>query len=238
MNYFVFFLLFKRRYKTAVRNYEARLYILFFLTTGILVSVSLIKSGVFSKNADAIGYGFMQVVSFGTTTGFRMANLTGWPTFCKMTLMIIAIIGGCTFSASGGIKVIRFVVVYKLIVRGIYKRIHPKAIKPVMFEKKPLPADIASTITSFVILYFAVFMLGAILISLDNLDMETTFSAVIAAMSTNGTAFGLLSNSDFGIFSAGAKLGLSILMLAGRLELYPVVIMFCRSFWNPDKANS
>lgn len=81
-------------------------------------------------------------------------------------------------------------------------------------------------------------MLGAILISLDNLDMETTFSAVIAAMSTNGTAFGLLSNSDFGIFSAGAKLGLSILMLAGRLELYPVVIMFCRSFWNPDKANS
>ena len=238
MNYFVFFLIFKKRYKTAIKNYEARLYILFFLTGGTLVSISLIKSGVFSSSADATGHAFMQVISFGTTTGFRMSDLSGWPTFCKTMLIVLAITGGCTFSASGGIKVIRFVVVYKLIIRGIYKRIHPKAIKPVMFEKKPLPADIASTITSFVILYFGVFMLGSILIALDNMDMETTFSAVIASISTNGAAFGLLSNADFSIFSSGAKLGLSLLMLAGRLELYPVIVLFCRSFWNPDKAKA
>lgn len=81
-------------------------------------------------------------------------------------------------------------------------------------------------------------MLGSILIALDNMDMETTFSAVIASISTNGAAFGLLSNADFSIFSSGAKLGLSLLMLAGRLELYPVIVLFCRSFWNPDKAKS
>ena len=180
----------------------------------------------------------MQVISFGTTTGFKMTNLTNWPTFTKMLLIVLTLVGGCTFSAGGGIKIIRFVVIYKLIVRGVYKRIHPKAIKPVMFEKKPLAADMASSITSFVLLYFGVFMLGSILIALENLDMETTFSAVTAALSTNGTAFGMLTNHNFSIFSPITKLGLSILMLAGRLELYPVIILMTRLFWKPNKSNT
>ena len=80
-------------------------------------------------------------------------------------------------------------------------------------------------------------MLGSILIALENLDMETTFSAVTAALSTNGT-FGMLTNHNFSIFSPIAKLGLSILMLAGRLELYPVIILMTRLFWKPNKSNT
>lgn len=237
LNYFAFFLIYKKKLKVAIKNYEVKVYLLIFIASGILVSISLIKSGMFTGLVDGIGYGFMQVISFGTTTGFRMTDLSNWPSFSKMLLLVLTLIGGCTFSASGGIKVIRFVVVYKLIVRGVYKRIHPKAIKPVMFEKKPLSADMASSITSFVLLYFAVFMFGSILVSLENLDMETTFSAVIAALSTNGTAFGMLTSNDFSIFSPIAKLGFSLLMLAGRLELYPIVILMTRSFWKPSKSN-
>ena len=81
-------------------------------------------------------------------------------------------------------------------------------------------------------------MLGSILIALENLDMETTFSAVTATLSTNGTAFGMLTNHNFSIFSPIAKLGLSILMLAGRLELYPVIILMTRLFWKPNKSNT
>ncbi len=238
LNYFAFFLMYRKKLKTAIKNYEVRVYLLIFLAGGILASISLIKSGMFKGAADGISYGFMQVISFGTTTGFKMTNLSNWPSFTKMLLLVLTLIGGCTFSAGGGIKVIRFVVIYKLIIRGIYKRIHPKAIKPVMFEKKPLSAEMASSITSFVLLYFAVFMLGSILISLENSDMETTFSGVIAALSTNGTAFGMLTENNFSIFSPLAKLGFSVLMLAGRLELYPIVILLTRSFWKPGKINS
>lgn len=238
LNYFVFFLIYKKKLKTAIKNYEVRVYLLIFLACGILVSISLIKSGMYQSVTDSLFYSFMQVISFGTTTGFKMTNLTNWPTFTKMLLIVLTLVGGCTFSAGGGIKIIRFVVIYKLIVRGVYKRIHPKAIKPVMFEKKPLAADMASSITSFVLLYFGVFMLGSILIALENLDMETTFSAVTAALSTNGTAFGMLTNHNFSIFSPIAKLGLSILMLAGRLELYPVIILMTRLFWKPNKSNT
>ena len=109
--------------------------------------------------------------------------------------------------------------------------------KPIMIQGKPVSAQNASSITVYILLYFALLMFGSLVLSLDNFGMETTLSAVVATISTNGTCFGMLTGSDFSFFSGPAKLFLTILMLAGRLELYAVLIMFSPSYWNSDRAS-
>jgi trk system potassium uptake protein TrkH len=122
--------------------------------------------------------------------------------------------------------------------RGVYKRIHPQSVKPIMVQGKPVTAQNASSITVFLLLYFALFIFSALVVSLENQDMETTLSAVVAAFTNNGTCFGKMTGSYFGIFSWFGEFYLSILMLAGRLEMYAVIVLFSRSFWNSDRARS
>ena len=106
-----------------------------------------------------------------------------------------------------------------------------------MTAGRPVSAGNASSMTVFLLLYFAIFLLASILLALDNLDMETTLAAVLATMSTGGTGVGLITGSDFSIFSTFGKLLLTVLMLIGRLEMYAVVVMFSRSYWNTDRAS-
>lgn len=155
-----------------------------------------------------------------------------------MILLVLLFIGGCANSTSGSVKVIRFIIYFKIILRGIYKRIHPKAIKPIMLKGKPVSAATASSVTVFMLLFFAVFIFSSLILALENYDLETTFSAVLGSLTNNGTAFGLITGGNYSIFSSFGKLYCAALMIAGRLEIYPIIILFSRSFWNSDRARS
>ena len=126
----------------------------------------------------------------------------------------------------------------KLIARGLYKRIHPRAVRPVMIQGRPISAAGVSSITVFLMLYFAILIFSFIVLSLENQDMETTLCTAVAAITNNGTCFGEIIGGNFSIFSPFGKLYSALLMLTGRLELYAVLVIFSHSFWNADRARS
>ncbi len=238
ISFMIYFYINIKKFDLVFKHYEVRIYVLIIIISASLIATSLAMSGTYSSIEESIGMASLETIAYATTTGFVATDIGVWPTFAKVMLIILLFIGGCGFSTSGGIKVIRAVVFFKLILRGLYKRIHPRSIKPIMTAGKPISATNASSMTVFLLLYFAVFLLSSILLGLENLDMETTLSAVLATMSTGGTGVGLLTNSDFSIFSPLGKIFLTVLMLIGRLELYAVIIMFSRSYWNMDRTSS
>lgn len=238
INFTMYFYIFHRKWKNIWRNTEIKTYLSLLLGGSVIIALGLIFSGTYTNVFSALGDSFTQAVAFGATSGFEIGNINAWPTICKTVLIILLFIGGCANSTSGSIKIIRFVIFFKLIMRGIYKRIHPTAVRPIMIERKPVSASTASSVTVFILLYFAIFVFSSIIFSLENFDLETTFSLSLACMSNNGTGFGMIAGGNFSILSSFGKIFSAILMLAGRLELIAIIIMFSGSFWNSDRARA
>lgn len=238
VSFMSYFLVAIGRFRDAFRNAEVQTFFRVILGAGVLMSFFLYADGVYDTYLSALGNGIVQSISFCTTTGFIIDDLSGWPVFCQLVLFILALVGGCSFSTSGGMKIIRFKVMLRLIQRGLFKRIHPRSIKPIMIQKKPVSAQSASSIAAFLMLYFGIFMVSAIIISLDNYDLETTFSAAMACLTNNGTGFGRMTGSDFSIFSLPVRLYLIVLMLCGRLEIYGILILLSPSYWNSDRTKT
>ncbi len=238
VNFFMYFYLFQRKWKRAFGNIEILTYLGLLAGASVVIALSLYFGGYYSSILGALGDAFAQAVAFGSTSGYEISNINLWPTSAKMILLILVLIGGCANSTSGSIKVIRFIIYFKLIFRGIYKRIHPRAVKPVMIQGNPVSAAVVSSVAGFVLLYFAVLVFSCLVFSLENLDMETTFSTAVACITNNGTAFGELAGGNFSFFSGFGKFCAAVLMMAGRLELYAIILLFSRTFWFPDRVNS
>ncbi len=238
LNFMVYFLLCTGKWKTALKNIELRTFLLLLFCGSLLITAVLLISGTYDSFGSALLDSVTQAVAFGATSGFEVGDINAWPTACKMVLLILLLIGGCANSTSGSIKVIRFIVFLKLIARGLYKRIHPRAVRPVMIQGRPISAAGVSSITVFLMLYFAILIFSFIVLSLENQDMETTLCTAVAAITNNGTCFGEIIGGNFSIFSPFGKLYSALLMLTGRLELYAVLVIFSHSFWNADRARS
>lgn len=238
INFLLYFFLYNRKWKKAFGIVEIRVYLGLIAGGSLIMAVMLCVSGNRDNFLGALGDSFAQATAFGATSGYEIDDINLWPTTCKMVLLILLFIGGCANSTSGSVKVIRFIIYFKIMMRGIYKRIHPRAIKPIMLQGKPVSAATASSVTVYMLLYFAVFVFSSLVLALENLDLETTFSAVLGCLTNNGTGFGLITGGNYSFFSTFGKLYASGLMLAGRLEIYAIIVLFSRSFWNSDRARS
>lgn len=238
INFMMYFFLYHRKWRPVWRNVELRTYLGLLTGGAAIIAAALVSCGRYDSYLHAFGDGFTQAVAFGATSGFEVDDINMWPTLSKMILLILLFIGGCGNSTSGSIKVIRFIIYFKIILRGVYKRIHPRAVKPIMIQGKPVSAATAASVTVFVMMYFLVLLASALIFSLENMDMETTLCTSLACITNNGTAFGGITGGNFSVLSAGGKLFASILMLSGRLELYAIILLFTRSFWNSDRARS
>lgn len=236
LNFLVYINIYQGRMKHIIKDIESRAFLIIIAVATLLTAGGLFISGTSTGIKESILNAFYGVVSFACTSGFLFADVGTWPTVCKVVLIAVCLIGGCANSTCGGIKVIRFVVFLKLISRGVYKRIHPKSIKAVTIQGKPVSASKASIISTFILLFMAVYLLSALVLSLENMDMETTLTAPIALFTNVGAGFGKIVNADYRIFSPAGKLVCSVIMLLGRLEMYAILILFSRSFWDSDKA--
>jgi trk system potassium uptake protein TrkH len=133
-------------------------------------------------------------------------------------------------------KIVRVQVLFKLIKRGFHKRLHPRSVVAVKLANKPVSAENVSNITAFILMYFFLLFAGALLLSLDGKDALTSFSAVAAMLSNVGVGFGELDyTANYTIFSQPARLFLSFLMIAGRLEFFTVLILLTPSYWRPAR---
>ena len=215
---------------------ELRAFIGILITAIILIATNLWITNTYDSLGESIRYSVFQSSSFITTTGHFATDFNQWPSFSKMILFLLMLIGACSSSTGGGIKVIRVLILFKLIQRGFYKRLHPRAVVPIKIQDKAVPTESVTGITSYLYLYIFIFTLSTLVLSFENIDLLTIFSTVAAIINNVGTGLDIIGPmGSFDGFSAFSKLYLSILMLVGRLELFTIVILFTPSFWNPDR---
>ncbi|MDR3305352.1 MAG: TrkH family potassium uptake protein [Clostridiales Family XIII bacterium] len=227
--------LIKRRVRDFFKEVEIRLYlILLGVFIGLIFAV-LLLTGTYDSPAEAIRYGIFQSVSFITTAGYAGVDFDVWPQITHWMLLIVMVIGGCSGSTSGGIKVVRAAVALSLVKRNIYKKLHPNAVVAVKIGDKTVPADRVSSIATFIILYIVIVMFSCVLLSLENLDAETTLGTVIAMLSNTGLVLGggVGYQESFQVFAPASRLFMTVLMLVGRLEIFTILLLFIPAFWRP-----
>ena len=202
----------------------------------LLVSLNLWLSNTASSVGEALRFALFHTASFATTTGVYSENYDLWPSFSKMILFILMMIGACSASTGGGIKIIRIMVLVKLILRGFFIRLHPRAVVPIKIQDKVVTSDSMAGIMSFLYLYVFIYVVSVFVLSFENMDLITTLSATGAILNNIGAGFGLVGpGGSFAVFSPFSKLYMSFLMITGRLELFTILLFFMPSFWNPDR---
>ena len=180
---------------------------------------------------------FFHVISINTTTGFTIGDYELWPTTSKMILLCFFFIGACASSTGGGIKVSRIIICLKLIKRSFSMRIHPTRVGKITINNMEISTDVAIKTTGFVFTYLGALIIGTLLISLNGLGFMTSFSCTASCLANIGPGFGLIGPAfNFSVLSQMTKLICSILMIIGRLELYTVIVLFSRYYWNPNKS--
>lgn len=231
VNFVLYNLLLQRKWKEFFRDEELRVFLTILVSAFLLIALNLWASGTYGPGI-SVRNAVFQTTAFMTTSGYSIADYTLWPSFSQMILFCLMLIGGCSASTCGSIKVVRVMILFKLIVRGMYKRLHPNAVVPVKIGSKLISAETVSKVSSFAIMYFTIFIFSSLIVSLDNNDLLTTISAVVGSLSNTGLGMGLLGpEGDFDIFSMPTRLYLSVLMIAGRLELFAIILLLTPSFW-------
>ncbi|WP_058484889.1 TrkH family potassium uptake protein [Defluviitalea phaphyphila] len=234
INFSLYYSVFKGKWKEVLKNEELRLYL------GIIfVSVILISLGLKMNTQKSIGVSLrdalFQVSSIITTTGYATDDFDLWPSFCKSILFMLMFVGGCAGSTAGGIKGIRILVLLKIIKRDIQKIFHPRAMIPIKNGEKIIKEETISAITSFFILYFLIFVISTIIISLEGINLESAASAVAATLGNIGPGFGMVGPTrTFVFFNPFSKILLSLLMLLGRLELFTIIALISPKGWRNE----
>ena len=236
VNFTLYYSLLRGKWRDFFANVELRTFAAVLSIAAVLVGGGLWKSGIYGSPLESLRYGLLEVVSFLTTTGHRNAQVAEWPAFCKTVLFLLMMIGACSASTGGGIKVIRVLVLFKHIRRGFYRKLHPRAVLPIKIQGRPIPADSIAGILAFLYLYIFVFIGSALLLSLENLDLAATFTLVASILNNTGNGFDLLGPDGlYTVISAPGKIYLCFLMIMGRLELFTILVLFTRSFWSSDR---
>jgi len=233
-SYFLYFLVLRRGPRAFLRDGEFKLYFAIVAVATILITLGLWGFGVYDTPLQAFRYGIFQVVSIVTTTGFANADFVLWPTFCQMILFLLFFVGGCSASTAGGIKPIRLLVLGKLVRRTVELKLHPSSVTPLKLDNRIMPVEVPSGIAAYTFLYILMFFIGGTLVCLDNVDFMSSFSATGSCLGNIGPGFGTVGPlSNYSIFSDRSTIILSFLMIAGRLELFTLIILFTKKFWYP-----
>lgn len=205
---------------------ELKAYIGFLILPSLLVSTDLYLQGSYSLG-DSLSYGSFQAASFLTSTGTAGSDFSAWPPFSAVLLTLISFAGGCSASPAGGLKIIRVVILAKLVKRSFTTKLHPNAVIPVKTDGKALPSSLCNSVVYYTFAYVLLYFVGVFLFTFDKIDLASCFSASAAMLNNLGTGFGAMGFLGyFGEFSNASKLSGCILMLAGRLEIYPLIALF------------
>lgn len=230
INFNVYFLLLFKKPKQALKSEEARYYLGIIALFIILIVWNVLP--MFETFADALKHVAFQVASIITTTGFSTTNFDQWPEFSKGLLVALMFIGACAGSTGGGIKVSRFVILFKTLKKEIQQIIHPRSIKVIRFEGKPVEHNVLRSINTYFAAYMLIFIVSFVIICLNNFDLITNFTAVAATLNNVGPGLQLVGpTGHFGDFNVLSKIVLIFDMLAGRLELFPLLLLCIPSSW-------
>ncbi len=231
INFTIYYLMLIGNFKEVLKNEEVKVYLII-----IAVAVVLVTGNIVSKCAnleEAFRTAFFQVSSIMTTTGYSTADFNLWPAFSKIVIICLMVFGGCAGSTAGGVKISRIVILVKTFARKIRNSISPRKVESIKMDGKIISDDTVEGVQSFIVAYLIVFLLCAFIISIDGFDLETNLTASIACISNVGPGFSAVGPyGSFAGFSSLSKFILSIEMIAGRLEIFPILVLFSKNTWS------
>ncbi len=233
INFNSYFFILCRNFKDAF-NTEVKVFlgIVVAATTIIALNINLANIEGAESLGDAFRHAFFTVSSIISTAGFSTLDFDIWPEVSKMILVLILFTGGCAGATCGGIKLSRIILMFKGMTRELSQLTHPKQIKKITMDARPVDREVVRSVNAYMIGYVAVFMTSLFLISLNNYDFTTNFTAVATTVNNVGPGLSMVGPTcNFAFFSPFSKLVLIFNMLAGRLELFPVLVLFAPSTW-------
>ena len=230
INFNLYYFLLIRRFRDVFRSEELRTYLLIVAASMGLIALNI--APLYHSAAESLRHAFFQVATIITTTGFATADFNLWPSFSKSVLLILMFVGGCAGSTGGGLKVGRVIILVKASLSDMKKMLHPNAVATVRFEGRSLAEHTVRSAYQYITVYFGLFIVSCLLLSLENFDLITTVTAVSACFNNIGPGLEMVGPmGNFAAFSPLSKLLLSFDMLAGRLELFPMLLLFAPSIW-------
>ena len=230
VNFNVYYLFLIRKPKDALHCEEMRGYLGIILVSTLLITWNI--RGMFPNILTALRHAAFQVGSIITTTGYSTTDFDLWPGFSKTILVSLMFFGACAGSTGGGIKVSRIAIAVKTVNKELSSLIHPRNVKVLKYEGKPIEHNVLRSINTYLVAYILIFVVSLLLISLDNFDLTTNFTAIAATLNNIGPGLEKVGPTcNFGIFSPFNKYILMFDMLAGRLELFPMLLLFSPRTW-------
>ena len=225
LNFNLYFFLFAAKAKYILKNTEIKVFLGIVTAAVIMVMLNILP--IYHTISKSFRYAIFQVATVISTTGYTTADFNSWPEFSKAILLLLMTFGACAGSTGGGFKISRVIILFKNILRELKKLIQPKIIRSIKMDDKAVDEGIVSSTTLYLAICIAVISVSTILVALDNFDFATTFSAVIASFNNIGPGFNKVGPSgNYADFSYFSKIILSLDMLLGRLEIFPIIMLF------------
>lgn len=230
VNFNLYYFILMRHFREAFGSEELRAYLGIVLFSTVTIAANILS--MVGSVGEAVRTAFFQVSSIITTTGYGTTDFNLWPTYSRILLLVLMFVGGCAGSTAGGLKVSRVIIFFKAARQDLNKMLHTHAVTAIRFESKPLDEKTLQGVHNYFNVYMLLIMLSTVLVSLDGFDMITTFTAVITCLNNVGPGMEIVGPmGNFSQFSAPVKYLLSFDMLAGRLELYPMLALFAPRLW-------
>ena len=231
VNFSVLFQVQRREWKDALRSEELRWYTIITVGAVALIAVDLVlKTGL--GVYQSISQSAFQVVTLMTTTGYATADFDLWPHFSKLVLILVMFVGGCAGSTAGGVKVSRVVILFKGLKRELRRILHTREVRPLTLERERVAEGTVSSVSVFFFAYIVILLVCALIVSLDEVDFTTAFTAALTTISNVGPGFALVGPTcNFAFLSSLSKIALTITMLLGRLEIMPLLVLLFPSVW-------
>ena len=220
VNFNIYFLLLIKDFKSALKSEELRVYISIYILSVLFIVINTYS--MFNSMSEAILEGAFHISSLFTSTGYSIGDINIYPTSCRILVLMLMIISACAGSTCGGFKISRLIITVKSIKRDIIKSIHPNSVEIVRFEGKKVTEEVMTSTRTFMLLYAILIIIILFVVGLDGFNFEQTINAVFCTFGNVGLCFDL---SNFSEFSNLSKIFLSIGMLLGRLEIFPIIAL-------------
>ena len=234
VNFNVYYMLFFGHFLQGLKNEEMRWYLGIIAVSTAIVTLNI--SHLYDSPLTALRYAAFQVSTIITTTGYATTDFALWPVLSHVVLLLLMIAGACAGSTGGGIKTSRIIISVKSAWQELRHLIHPRTVTRVRLDGRPVEEETRSTVGSFLTLYALIVAFSVLLLSVEGYDFNTTLSAVLACFNNVGPGIGLVGPmGNYGFFTPFSKLLLSFDMLLGRLEIFPMLVLFSPSVWRKSR---
>lgn len=233
VNFTMYYLLLNKQWRMVLKNEELRLYLGIVAGSVVLIAINILPS--VGNWWEALRQSYFQVSSIITTTGYSTANFDLWPQLSRTILVVLMLLGACAGSTGGGIKMVRLALLFKAMARQVKQAIRPRSVATIKMDGRPVDEVTISRVLVFFFGYLLIILVAMLIVSVDNFSFETNLTAVLSAISNIGPGLGAVGpTGNFAGFSILSKWVLSICMLVGRLEIYPILMLFAPSIWRKN----